>query len=274
MGFPRGTEATQCGYAPVNGLQLYYEIGGAGEPLVFIPAAFQSAGMHSFPLLTSRHSLITVDLQGHGRTADIPDRPLSIEQYAEDVAALLGHLGIPRADFFGESYGANTVVLLAARYPALVRRGAAYSATFGPARVALNSETTRFERPPTADSSNIQYQRERYQAVAPEPAYWPKLWSKLTALHWEGLAKEELASIRVPLLLLCGDHDFVSVEHTVASARLIPSAELAVIPSASHFALSSEPERVIPLVEHFFAKPEQELPLATAELGYYPGRSR
>ena len=88
-------------YADVHGLKMYYEIDGTGDPLVYIPNAFGFAGLTSFPALAQGHSVISVDLQGHGRTADIPERPLSIEQYAEDVVALLTHLGIDRADFFG-----------------------------------------------------------------------------------------------------------------------------------------------------------------------------
>jgi hypothetical protein len=82
------------GCAPVNGLKMYYEIEGTGTPLVYIPAAFGFAGLESFPALAQSHSVITVDLQGNGRTADIPDRPVSIEQYAEDVVGLLKYLGI------------------------------------------------------------------------------------------------------------------------------------------------------------------------------------
>jgi pimeloyl-ACP methyl ester carboxylesterase len=261
-------------YAEINGLKMYYEIDGRGDPLVFIPSAFQCAGMHSFPLLIENHSVITVDLQGHGRTADIPDRPLSIEQYAKDVIALQKYLGISKADFLGESYGANTVAMITIRHPEMVRRAVAYSATFGPPQVAFNFEMIEFERRPSADSSNIQYQREHYKKVAPDPDYWPTIFDKLGAIQWEGFPKEELKSIKVPLLLICGDHDFVSIEHTVDSARHIPGAEVAVIPSASHFALSSEQERILPIVKHFLEKPERELPLATAELGYYPGRTR
>ncbi len=75
------------GYAPVNGLKMYYEIEGEGDPLVFIPPAFGFAGLKSFPALTRSHAMITMDLQGNGRTADMPERPISIEQYAEDVVA-------------------------------------------------------------------------------------------------------------------------------------------------------------------------------------------
>lgn len=108
--------AGKHGYAPVNGLKMYYEIEGSGDPLVCIPPAFGYAGVKSYPALVQSHAVITVDLQGHGRTEDIPERPLSIEQYADDVVGLLKYLGIAKADFFGESYGGNTVAMIAIRY--------------------------------------------------------------------------------------------------------------------------------------------------------------
>src|SRR3974390_153951 len=168
------TEA--IGYASVNGLKMYYEIEGTGDPLVCIPPAFGYAGVNPYPALVQCHTVITVDLQGHGRTADIPERPLSIEQYAKDVVGLLKYLGISKADFIGESYGANTAALIAVRYPELVRRVATYGATFGPPQNALNPEMTHFEHPPTAWTSDIQFQRENYKKVAPDPDYWPKIY--------------------------------------------------------------------------------------------------
>ena len=168
------------GYAPVNGLRMYYEIEGTGDPLVFIPPAFGAAGLQSFLALVQNHSVITVDLHGNGRTADIPERPLSIRA----------------------------------------------------------------------------------------------IYNKLGSIQWSGFSKEELGSIKVPTLVIVGDHDFVRVEHAVEGFKAIPGAELAVIPSASHFVLYSEQERVIPIVKHFLEKPEEEIPLATAETGYHPGKTR
>ena len=262
------------GYAPVNGLNMYYEIEGTGAPLVYIPPAFGFAGLRSFPALVQNHSVITVDLQGNGRTADIPQRPLSIEQYAKDVVGLLKYLGISKADFFGDSYGANAAVMIAVRHPEIVGRVVACAGTFGPPQAAFNAEMTRFEHPPTADSSNIQFQRENYKKVAPDPNYWPKIFDKVGSIQWGGFSKEEVASIKVPILIVVGDHDFVRVEHAVETFKLIPSAELAVIPSASHFVLYSEPGRVIPIVQHFLVKPGKEIPLATAEVGYHPTETR
>src|ERR1700684_3578892 len=108
-----------CGYAPVNDLTMYYEIEGTGDPLVYLPPAFGFAGLKSFPALVQSHSVVTIDLQGHGRTADIPERPLTIEQHAKDVVGLLKYLGISTADFFGESYGGAIATMIAVHHPEL-----------------------------------------------------------------------------------------------------------------------------------------------------------
>ena len=224
---------------------MYYEMEGTGDPLVFIPPAFRFAGLESFPALVENHTVLTVDLQGNGRTVDIPERPLSIERYAEDVVGLLRYLGIAKADLFGESYGGNTVVMIAVRNPEVVGRVATYGATFGPPQVALNPRTTHFDQAPTAESDYIQYQRENYKSAAPDPEYWPKIFDKLGRLQWEGFSNEELASIQAPVLIALGDRDFVRLEHAVESFNLIPNAELAVVPDAGHFTLWSEPQKVI-----------------------------
>ena len=262
------------GYAPVDGLKMYYEIEGIGDPLVFIPAAFGFAGRESFPELVQNHSVITVDLQGNGRTADIPERPISIEQYARDVVELLKYLRISKADFLGESYGGDTAAVIAVRYPEFVLRVVTYSATFAPPPDTLNPETTQYDQPPTAETTDIRFQRESYKKVAPDPNYWPKIYDKVGRIQWKGFSKEQLASIRAPFLILQGDHDFVRLEHSVETVKLIPHAKLAVIPDASHFALSSEQERVIPIIKHFLEQPEKRLPLATANTGYHPGENR
>ena len=262
------------GYAPINGLKMYYEIEGTGDPLVYIPPAFGFAGLKSFPALTQSHSVITVDLQGHGRTVDLPERPQSIEQHAQDVVGLLKYLGISKADFLGESYGGNASAMIAIRFPELVGRVVTYAATFGPPQIAINPETAYFDHPPTAEARNIQYQRENYKKVAPDPDYWPTIFNKVGNIQWGGFSREELASIKAPILIAVGDHDFVRLEHALETFKLIPNAELAVIPDASHFALFSEEERVIPVIKHFLEKPEKRIPLATAGTGYHPAETR
>ena len=106
------TTLVRSGYAPVNGLQMYYEIHGTGKPLVTIHPVWGLANV--FPQLVRHRQLIAVELQGHGRTADI-DRPLTFEQHADDVAALLKHLQIEQADFFGVCSGGIVAVMMAVR---------------------------------------------------------------------------------------------------------------------------------------------------------------
>lgn len=269
-----GKKIETRGYAPVNGLKMYYEIEGTGDPLVFIPPVFGFAGMTTFPALVQSHSVITVDLQGYGRTADIPERPITLEQSAKDMVGLLKYLGISKADFFGESYGGVIATIIAVHHPELVGRVATYGATFSPPQVAHNPEMLRFDHPPTPDSRDHQFQMEKYKKVAPDPDYWPKIWDKVASIQWEGFSNEELTSIKAPFLIALGDHDFVRLEHALETFRRIPNAELAVIPDASHFVLFSEQERVIPVVKHFLEKPAKRYPLATAEMGYHPGETR
>ena len=158
-----------CGYAPIGALRMYYEIEGTGDPLIYIPGAFGVAGVNSFPALVQIRSVITVDLQGHGRTADIPERPLTLGQHAQDVVGLLKHLGIGKADFLGESYGGAIAISIALRHPELVGRIATYGATFGPPQVAVDPVMLRFSEAPTAEFRGLQFQRENYKKVAPEP---------------------------------------------------------------------------------------------------------
>jgi pimeloyl-ACP methyl ester carboxylesterase len=262
------------GYAPINGLKMYYEIEGTGDPLVYIPAAFAVAGVNSFPALVQIRSVITVDLQGHGRTADIRERPLTLQQHAKDVVGLLKHLGITKADFLGESYGGAIATIIALHHPELVGRIATYGATFGPPQVAVDPEMLRFSVPPTPDSRCFQFQRENYKKVAPDPDYWATFWGKICSIEWNGFSNEELASIKAPVLIAVGDHDFVRIEHAVETFRAIPNVELAVIPDAGHFVLHSEPNRVIPVVQHFLQKSAKKIPIATAETGYHVGETR
>jgi len=263
-----------CGYAPVNGLNRYYEIEGTGTPLVYIPPAFACSGMNSFPALVRNHSVITVDLQGHGRTGDIPDRPLTIGQHASDVVGLLRHLGIAKADFFGESYGGAVAVWIALHFPEFAGRIATYGATFGPPQIAVDSKMLQLSTPPTPESKSLQFQRNHYKRVAPAPEYWPRIWDKVCSMRWEGFSKDELVSIQAPVLIALGDHDFVRLEHAVETFRRIPGAELAVIPDAGHFALFSEPDKVMPVIAAFLGKSEASLPIATGETGYRPGETR
>src|SRR5438045_3758032 len=116
-------------YAEVNGIRLYYETHGAGRPLILLHGGLGSGEMFGpvLPLLSQRHQIVAVDLQGHGRTADI-DRPIDVRLMADDIAALIDHLGLTSLDVVGYSLGGGVALQTAARYPAKVRRLVAVSA--------------------------------------------------------------------------------------------------------------------------------------------------
>ena len=261
-------------YAPVNGLKMYYEIEGTGEPLVYIPPAFGYAGVNVFPTLRRNRQVITTDLQGHGRTADIPERPITFDQHAKDVIGLLYYLGIDRADLFGESFGGVIATLIAVRHPAMVNRVITYGATFGKPQDSLRPELFRTHLSGTAETRDIQVQRENYKKVAPDPEYWSTIWKKVFSLQFPGFSKEELASIQGPFLIIQGDNDFVRIEHSVETYKTIPNAELAIIPDAGHFVLNWDPQKVIPTIETFLSEPSVKIPFATPEIGYHPGETR
>ena len=256
----------KTGYAPVNGLKMYYEISGEGKPAVYIHPVVSHCGLISG--LTKNRQWIAMDLQGHGRTADI-DRPMTCEQHADDIAALLKDLKIEEADFFGDSFGGTIAVMMAVRYPQLVRRVVSHGGSFAP--------FPRGTAPAlTPDSDAFKWKREEYQKVAPDPKQWPTLFEKVlkSGMEWKGFSPDELNAIKAPVLIVCGDHDLIPVERYAEWSRKIPNAQLAIIPGASHFVLFSEPEKLLPTIAAFLDAPTPKAPLGTAITGYYPGVTR
>jgi pimeloyl-ACP methyl ester carboxylesterase len=266
------------GYAPVNGLQMYYEIHGtvSARPLVTIHPAWGLANV--FPQLSRNRQLIAVELQGHGRTADI-ERPLTYEQEADDVAALVKHLQIEQADFFGESIGGIVAVMMAVRHPELVRRVVTYeSALMKVGDVTALKASADVVSSRTPDDYSVQFQRESYQRVAPDPTGWPTLFDKVSrkTIEWQGFSRDELKSITAPVLIATGDHPNLGdlLEHMLEVFQLIPNAQLAVIPDAGHFVLNDDPEKLLPIVATFLDQPTSTVPFATPTTGYHPGVTR
>ena len=274
MKLSNGKTIETRGYAPVNGLKLYYEIEGTGEPLVYIPPVFGYAGVNEFPTLRRNRQVITMDLQGHGRTADVPERPITFEQHAKDVIGLLDYLGIDRADLFGESFGGIVATLIAVRHPAKVNRLITYGTIFGKPQDSVRPEILRALPSETAETRGIQFQRDNYKKVAPDPEYWPTIWTKVCSAQCPGFSKEELASIQAPFLIIQGDHDFVRIEHSVETYKTIPNGELAIIPDAGHFVMTWDQQKVIPAIETFLSGPSVKIPFATTETGYHAGETR
>jgi pimeloyl-ACP methyl ester carboxylesterase len=234
-------------YAAVNGLELYYEVHGTGQPLVLLHGAYMTidAMGEVVPALAETRQVIAVELQGHGRTADI-DRPLSYEQMADDTAALLRHLGIEQADVFGFSMGGGVALQVAVRHPDVVRKLVVASASY----TSDGMHPELLEMIPTImpevfAGSPIE---EDYLRTAPNPDDFPTLVAKLKQLDMEPFAwpPEDIQGISAPTLIIVGDSDAIRLEHAVELFRLLgggvmgdlsglPKSQLAVLPGTTHF---------------------------------------
>lgn len=219
-------------YASVNGLKLYYEIHGQGEPLVLLHgggSTIQTTFGKILPLLSKTHQVIAIEEQGHGHTADI-DRPLTFEQSADDVAALLKELKIPKADVMGFSNGANTAMQLAIRHSRVVRKLVVASGFYKNAGL-YPAVRESFRRPPSVDSMP-KVLKDAYLASAPHPEKLPvlvtKLMKRLTSFKdWKD---SDIRSIECPTLIMMGDHDLAPVDHAVQMYHLLPIGQLAILP--------------------------------------------
>jgi pimeloyl-ACP methyl ester carboxylesterase len=251
---PRARPAKVEGkYATVNGLKMYYEVHGTGRPLVLLHGAFGWATV--YPTLARDRQVIAVELQGHGHTADI-DRPLTFEQMADDTATLLRHLKIERADFFGYSMGGNVALALAVRHPSLVGKVAVNGSNYGKIEDAYEPEAFKQFKSMPADFAPPVL-KSPYDKVAPDPKKWPVLVSKVKkmGLEFKGFAREDMRSIKAPVLITQGDRDLVRLEHAVEMFRLIPNAKLAVLPGGDHFMIWTNPDKLLSPVAEFLNAP-------------------
>ena len=256
------TPSPKGNYAPVNGLKMYYEIhgkandknpalvllhGGVGATEMFVP---------NLPALSKTRQVIAADLQAHGRTADI-DRPLSIELMADDVAALIKHLGIEKADVMGYSLGGGVALQTAIRYPGAVRKLVVVSAAFKrdgwyPEILAGMAQMG----PAAAEPMKQTPMYQLYSKIAPKPEDWPVLLTKLGELlkkdyDWS----KQVAAIKAPTLLVVGDADAVRTAHSVEFFGLLggaqrdggwdgsgrPNAQLAILPGTTHYDIFVSP---------------------------------
>jgi pimeloyl-ACP methyl ester carboxylesterase len=233
-------------YARVNGLDLYYELHGSGQPLVVLPGSFWTieAMGEVVPQLATTRRVIAVELQGHGHTADI-DRPLSYESMADDIAALIASLGLEQVDLFGYSLGGGVALQTAIRHPEVVRKLALASTAFKrdgwypedlAAMSAISAEA--FAGTPIHDA---------YLKTSPVPEAWPTFVAKVRQLvtsdyDWTA----GVAALRIPTLFLVGDADGLRLAHVMEFFGLLgggqgdgdlsglPRTSLAVLPATTH----------------------------------------
>jgi pimeloyl-ACP methyl ester carboxylesterase len=245
------------GYAPVNGLQMYYEVHGTGRPLVLLHGGLLTIDLSFgdiWPDLAASRQVIATELQGHGRTADI-DRDLDLPNLAGDVAALLDHLGIDQADVFGFSLGGGVALQLALDHPDRVGRiilaSVSYASDGFHPEISDPAQHATSTRMPTAD--DFRQMREAYARLAPDPGHFDTFAAKTAqaAGNLKGWTAGELAGLGAPTLLVFGDHDFIRLEHAVEMHGLIPGAQLAVLPGATHMDVLRRTDLILPLVRDF-----------------------
>jgi len=257
------------GYVSVNGLDMYYETHGTGQPLVMLHGAFSAIGTsfgELIPELAKTRQVIAFELQAHGHTADI-DRPLSLEGMAGDVAAAIKQLGMEQADIFGYSMGAGVALYTVIRHPEVVRKLILASITYTMSGFHPGlMEGMESMKPEMMHGSPW---HEEYLRIAPQPEDFAKLFVKKTQMDQQtrDLSDEAIRGIKSPTLLVVGDSDLVRPEHIVEMFRLLgggvfgdmpaglPNSQLAILPGTSHVSLVSRTELLIPIINDFLDKP-------------------
>ncbi|GAA2092648.1 alpha/beta hydrolase [Microlunatus panaciterrae] len=247
-------------YAEINGLNLYFETHGAGRPMILLHGGLASGEMFGpiLPALAERHQVIAVDLQGHGRTADI-DRPIDIRLMADDISALIDHLTLEKPDVVGYSLGGGVALFTAVKYPEKV--GKLVSAAANVRRNAIPADMLAQQA--QVNAAAIPFMKDTpmyrlYQRVAPRPEDFGRLLDKMG----ESMSKdfdysEEVRGLQVPTLIVAADADMAPPSHYVEVFKLLDGGlrdggwmgegrpkgghALAILPGLTHYNLGTSP---------------------------------
>ncbi|HZN38003.1 MAG TPA: alpha/beta hydrolase [Planctomycetota bacterium] len=258
------------GYAPVNGLEMYYEVHGSGDPVVLLHGSFMTITNNWTDWIgefAKTRNVIACELQGHGRTADI-NRDFSYENLADDVAALLDHLKVPKADLIGYSMGGGVAMACAIRHPEKVRKVVSISAVFrhdGWVKEAL--DMFPLITPEMFKGSPIEAE---YKKLSPTPDAFPGFVKRVIAMDLKpyDFGADKLKATKAPMFFIHGDADGVRLEHIAEMFRLKgdeifgdmrprSASRLAILPDTTHITLMQRFPVVVPMVNDFFdAKPQ------------------
>jgi pimeloyl-ACP methyl ester carboxylesterase len=252
------------GLAPVNGLKLYYEVHGAGKPIVLLHGSYMTIDLNFgelIPELAKTRKVIALEMQGHGRTADI-DRPISYKALADDVAALLKYLKVDSADVLGYSLGGTVAFDLAIRHPEMVNKLIAVSTTHkytGWSQAVR--DVLKAIKPEFLDNTPL---KTEYDRVAPDPKHWHAFLDKYMQFDQQDfdLGAENIRKIKSPVLLIMGDNDGVDMSYKAELYRLcggdvfadmqgLPSSQLAIIPGSTHVTLMMQTDKLVPVILPF-----------------------
>ena len=252
------------GTVPVNGMDLYYEASGEGDPLIVLHGAYMTIPDMGaiIPRLAETHRVIALEFQGHGRTNDI-DRPITYQNLADDVAAFMDAKGIEKADVFGYSMGSIAGLQLAIRHPEKVDQLIAASVAYD--LKGWHQVYSDFIPQMSVEMfTQMPFMEESYRKLAVNPEGFKDLATKLIQLEKEPMAwEDDVKTIRAPVLIIAGDADVSTLEHNVALFRLLgggimgdmgqplPASRLAVLPATSHTAVIGQTELLHALIEPF-----------------------
>lgn len=260
-----GQPKPASGYAPINGLKMYYEIHGNGEPVVLLHGAFMAiAGDWNAWIneLAKTRKVIAIEMQGHGRTADI-QRDLTYENLSDDVAGLLDYLKIPGADLIGYSLGGGVALQCAIRHPEKVRKVVSISAPLR--RDGWVKEANDFWPTFTWEIFKGTPMEAEYKRLSPTPGKFPDFVNhiKATALRPFDFGADKLMATKAPMFFIHGDADGVRLDHIAEMYRLKgggnihgdmqprPASRLAILPNTTHVTLMERMTTIVPLINDF-----------------------
>jgi pimeloyl-ACP methyl ester carboxylesterase len=255
-----GVSSARADYASVNGINLYYDVKGAGTPLVFLHGGYDDSDMwnvHTL-LLSHKHKIIRIDSRGHGRS-ELGNLPITYEQMAADTLALLDHLNISKAHFVGWSDGAVIASQIASQKPERVNQLVLFGTVYQ-ADAYSNVFNALFLSPDLFLGSMEALYRPKYASINPDPSLWPQFSSNLYLLwlspcYFAGQAVEHclepLESISAPTLVVAGSQEIIRRSHIDEVANRIPGAELKIVPLASHFLPKYRPLLATSIISQF-----------------------
>jgi pimeloyl-ACP methyl ester carboxylesterase len=247
----------------VNGMQMYYEVSGAGDPLIALHGAYMNIPSMGaiIPKLAETHKVYALEFQGHGRTTDI-DRPITYPNLADDVAAFMDSIGLAKADVFGYSMGAEAGLQLAIRHPAKVNKLVAASVAYD--LKGWQPAFTDVIPQMTVEMILAMPFAKEYPKLAANPNGFAELARKLIALEKEPMKwEDQVKAMKTPILIITGDADVSTLEHSVAMFRLLggggmgdmgnplPPSRLAVMPATSHTSVITQPDLLHAFIEPF-----------------------
>ncbi|MBZ0098648.1 MAG: alpha/beta hydrolase [Taibaiella sp.] len=259
----RGLQPAESGYADVNGLKMYYEVYGAGKPIVLIHGSYMNIPMNwtqMIPLLARDRKVIVAEMQGHGRTRDI-DRDFSYEGMAEDVSGLLKHLNIDSADILGYSMGGGVAFQVAVRHPEQVRRLVILSGTY--THDGWWADVEAMYATINADMFKGSPIERQYDSLGNDPAHFPEFVKRVISIDLEPYDwSKEVKKIQAPIFMAIGDADGVRYEHALELFRArgggkmgdihgLPHSRLAILPGTTHIGMMQRTDWLVPMITDF-----------------------